>query len=67
MAKYQIAFVRKDYITNILEADSAQEAWDLVKSQNILGHVITVYSEIESLTSINEITEERIDTALLDL
>ena len=68
MAKYQVAYVKKIYVTSILESDSAQEAWNLIKNTNgNIGDTGVVYGEIESLTSINEITEEKIDTASLDL
>ena len=67
MSTHQVAFVRKEYITNIVKAESPQEAWDLIKSSAPVEATIRVYHEIDSLTSINEITEETIDMASLDL
>lgn len=67
MAKYQVAYVIKQYITKFIDAENPQDAWNKVKSNGVPEITIETYQEIDSLTSINEITEETIDTDSLDL
>ena len=67
MAKYQVAYVTKHYMTKFIDAENPQDAWNKVKSNEVPEITIETYQEIDSLTSVKEITEEKIDTDLLDL
>jgi len=67
MAKYQVAYVIKQYITKFIDAENPQDAWNKVKSNEVPEITIETYQEIDSLTSVKEIIEETIDTDSLDL
>ena len=64
MARYQVAYVVKTYMARFLEADDAQDAWNKVKNSEFGasgGGIIEVHEEVESLTSIQEVTELTVD------
>ena len=69
MARYQVAYVVKTYMTRFLEADDAQDAWNKVKSSEFgaAGSVLEIHEEVESLTSIKEVTELTVDINSLTL
>ena len=70
MARYQVAYVVKTYMARFLEADDAQDAWNKVKNGEFgvsSGGIIEVHEEVESLTSIQEVTELTVDINSLTL
>ena len=69
MARYQVAYVVKTYMARFLEADDAQDAWNKVKNSEFgaSGSVLEIHEEVESLTSIKEVTENTVDIDSLTL
>ena len=68
MALYQVAYTIKKYVTKIVEADTPQESWTKIKEgRDRVATIIQIGEQVDSLVSIDKISETRVDLNSLTL